>query len=141
VERKNYGCWAVKDAVINSHADSLNFWSAGVPLPDFVSDSTMDWWLIRLGGDCFIKLQFISYRKAILDRVVNEEVLVLITKAKDERLDKLYDPKEMEKKVKPSIHTPNFPDLPYMKYSTRQLAEQRLKVLRETKDRFKFKKK
>lgn len=143
VERKNYGCWASKDNIINMYTDSLNFWSAG-KLPSFVYESKLDQrYNSGFGGQCFIEVQFISHRRAILERVVNEEALMAIIKLEDPRLDKLYDPKEMEREKKdhPSIHGSNYPDIPYMKYSTRQLAEQRLKVLRETKDRFKFKKK
>jgi hypothetical protein len=94
--------------------------------------------MIGFTRDCFTKLQFISFRKAIFDRVVNEEVLVTIIASKDKRLDDCYDPKKLERiqKKTPTIHGPVYPDLPYMKYSTRELAKRRLKELRERKEQF-----
>lgn len=138
VERRNAGCWARMDYNINIYADSLNFWSVGNPLPNFLFDAHFDLLNTRFTNDCFIKLQFISFRKAIFDRVVNEEVLRTIVASKDKRLDDRYDPKELKRIQEnyPSIHGATYPDLPYMKYSTRELAERRLKELREMKKLF-----
>ncbi len=134
VERKNYDCWASIDHIINIYSDSLNFCSIG-RLPDFIYEVNLDHSLIGFSRDCFIRPQFISFRRAILERVVNEEVLNAVAKSKDARLDEIYNPHELErtKKEHPSIHGSNYPELPYMKYSTKQLAEMRLKELLKTK--------
>ena len=129
VERSNYGCWASNDAIINKYADSLNFWTSSLSIPKFVFQPNFDWMLMGLGNSCFVKQQYISYRKAILDRVVNDQALSAIIELPDLDLDKTYDPKELEKKSKPSVHSRGYPDLPFMKYSTRQLSDRRLKEL------------
>jgi len=137
VERENHGCWTSADRMINWHVDSLNFWSSRGGLPEFLFDESFDWGrqIVR----CFKEPELISFRKVIFDRVVNEKALRAIIKSKDKRLDELYNPEkwrqEMDKR-EPSMYVPSFPDLPYMKYSTRQLAERRLKELRDIKKRF-----
>lgn len=136
IERDNYGWWTSTDAKINMFADSLNFWSSGNELPKFLSETLLDWGLGRVVTHGDQKPELISIRKAIFDRVLNENVLAEICRSSNLAYDRLYNPKEMEKQVKPSVFVPGFPDLPYMKYSTRQLAERRLNELRKTKERF-----
>jgi hypothetical protein len=135
IERDNYGWWTSTDAKINMFADSLNFWSTRTKLPGFLSDDLLDLSLkIVTSGDQ--KSELISIRKAIFDRVINENILEEICRSSNLDYDKLYNPKELLKNVKPSVHGPVYPELPYMKYSTRELAERRLRELRKIKERF-----
>ncbi|MGC4023608.1 MAG: hypothetical protein QM734_17450 [Cyclobacteriaceae bacterium] len=135
IERNNYDCWVKIDHSINRRTDSLNFWKSG-KLPKFIYEPLLDHLSIPWGSDCFLRTQFISHRKAILDRVINEEVLNAIILSPDKRLDELYLPQELSKKITPAFDAPGFPDLPYMRFSTRQLAEKRLNTLREKKREF-----
>jgi len=136
VERKNAGCWSSIDYNINSFADSLNFWAKNGRMPDFIFDQNFDHSLIGLTRDCFARQHFISFRKAVFDRVINENILVAITEAQDKRLDEYYRPEELEslQKNHTSVHGTTYPDLPYMKYSTRELAKRRLNELRKVKE-------
>lgn len=138
VERKNTGCWTSIDYNINEYTDSLNFWSINDPLPNFLFEANFDHSLMGLTRECFAKPKFISFRKAVFDRIVNEEILAAIVVAKDRRLDERYNPKELERisRNHPSVHGSTYPDLPYMKYSTRELAARRLEELRKKKELF-----
>lgn len=137
IERDNYGWWTSTDAKINIFADSLNFWSTGNKLPEFLFEALLDLSVkVITHGDQ--KPELISMRKAIFDRVVNEMTLKAIIESKDKRLDDRYNPKELEsiQENHPSIHGETYPDLPYMKYSTRELAKRRLSDLIKKKKLF-----
>jgi hypothetical protein len=136
LEYQNFGCFTRLDKGINEFADSLNYWSKVNPLPKYISEPNFDFAFSAQVYECVKKPEHFSFRRAILNRVFNEDVLIEIVDSKNTNFDKLYDPKAMENKYKESIHTPNFPELPYMKYTTRDLAKQRLKELREKKKSF-----
>jgi hypothetical protein len=136
LEMQNFGCWTRSDAKVNTFADSLNFWRTGAPLPAFVFIVNFDWAFSNKVYECVKEPENFSFRKAILDRVINEEVLEAIFNSKGKSLDSLYSPIELTKKYHNSIHPGIFPDIPYMKYTTRVLVKRRLTELRRKKALF-----
>lgn len=132
--RVEFDCWVSIDGMINQYADSLNFFKKN-ELPKFLLNKNLDYELRRFTRFCFAKDKIISFRKAIFDRVVNDKVLFSIVHNESSRLDSLYSPAELERTAKQNIHISGFPNIPYMEYSTRELARLRLDEIRRGKIR------
>jgi len=132
---KSGDCWTGIDGVNNWYADSLNLIQQPSQLPAFLSDYLIDWKLrYRLRGCMKEPYQMVSFRNVVLSRVYREDVLEWIISSRNADYDKLYIPKELDASIKnKSYHNGDFPDLPYMKYSWRDLAKMRLDDLRKQK--------
>jgi hypothetical protein len=125
---------------INYFADSLNLISRSDQLPKVLSDYLLDWKITN--GICnYVTPINLSFRKAILDRVVREDVLQWIIDSKNPAYDLLYDPVKLKEQNELSTsklyHSKEqgYCDLPFMKLSIRQLAKVRLATLRANKSR------
>lgn len=129
-ERERWSCIEHIEITINRYADSLNFWTQGMALPKFVSDPMFDQ-RFTYSNYCLSVNWIFSYRKLILDRVVNTDVLNVIIDSKDARLDSVYVLTEEQIK----IETPNkyIRDFPYATHSTRSLTKRRLNRIDYTK--------
>lgn len=132
VERRNSGRWIDNEWKINWYSDSLNFWDGKLPLPRFLEDPELDWQ--QSFGDCSINLEGNSFRKAVLDRVLNINTLNAIIISGNRKFDMYYDPvvmRKRERRSKPSLNKNSFPKFQYMQYSIRQLAKMRVEELSE----------
>jgi hypothetical protein len=124
------------DGYLNWFADSINFASNRTELPNFLEDHLFDWRMRDVIWECQAdKSEGFSARLAIFNRVVNEKALLWIIQRENSAYDKNYIPGEEERLQKPSFGQ-NYPDLPFMNYSTRQLAEKRLHEIRLKKKKF-----
>lgn len=119
---------------INHFADSINLISRPDQLPKVLSDYLLDWKITN--GICrYVTPINFSFRKAILDRVVREDVLQWIVDSKNPAYDFLYDPvklKEQNEVLTTKMYhhkAQGYCDLPFMKLSIRQLARVRLATL------------
>jgi hypothetical protein len=120
---------------INYFADSLNLSKGPNQLPHILADFLLDWKITN--GFCdYVTPINLSFRKAIIDRVVREEVLQWIIDAKNPAYDSLYDPVKLKlhnRLSKTLIYHPmeeRYCELPFMKLSIRDLARVRLATLR-----------
>lgn len=130
---KQIGCWYGYDGSINFYADTLNLIQKPSQLPKFLDDYLIDWKLRDNLKRCLKDpSEKISFRFVVLERVYREDVLEWIVESKDVHYDKLYVPEELKKA--PNLTEYNdFPSLPFMKYSWRQLAKMRLEEMRKQK--------
>lgn len=139
-EKREVGCWMGFDGNLNWYADSLNFITNAKDLPNFLNDYLFDWKMKNAIWECQSdKTEGFSTRLAILDRVVNEKALKWIVESKNVNYDKLYVPEEEEKQRRTAGFDVDdgYPILPFMKYSTRQLAQKRLEEIEKIKQKFK----
>jgi hypothetical protein len=125
---------------MNYFADTLNLISRREQLPRVLSDYLLDWKITN--GICsYVTPINLSFRKAIIDRVVREDVLQWIIESDNPVYDSLYDPVKLKKQMAhPSglIYHPSdggFCDLPFMELSIRVLAKLRLAMLHAEKER------
>lgn len=136
---KFIGCIIGFDLVVNDYADSLNFINSSDDLPHFLNDYLIDWKRKDAIVECLAdRDEGISYRRSIFARVINEKPLQWIVASKNKNYDKLYDPEKLEMESIKSFDN-DFPVLPFMQYSTRELAKKRLEELRKIKNKFKKK--
>jgi hypothetical protein len=136
INKKLRSCWEMHDRSINKYADSLNFLGSGKPLPSYLDDYLMDWRLKDSMYPCLKNNdERISFRKSIIDRVINEDALVLIVNSINNSYDRRYDPEKLRKER--NSHSESFPEIKYMDKSWRDLAKKRLVEIKEQRDRFK----
>jgi hypothetical protein len=69
----------------------------------------------------------------VLTRVYREDVLESIILSKDVNYDKRYNPEKLKKQLSKNIYD-DFPVLPFMNYSIRNLAKIRLEELRKKRN-------
>jgi hypothetical protein len=119
-------CWRAVDVTVNRYADSLNFWSPKLALPEFLFDAELDWTYLQLFTKCSKEPERVSLRRAIFDRVLSVRALKAIVHHTDSRLDMKYDPEQLKARIGPSIHSYSFPIIPHMQLTTRDLAKRRL---------------
>lgn len=137
-EIKWAGCWIGFDMTINRFADSLNFIHSRKHLPVFLQDYLIDWRNRRHLSRCMKSNpdEVLSFRKAIIDRIVSKRALKWIIRSKNKSYDRTYEPSiESEKALREILE--DFPPIPFMEYSIRDLAKMRLKTIRETRRSFK----
>ena len=120
------------DAAISRYADSLNLIQGAKQLPHFLNDYLLDWEWRGLWRDCLSNDGYVSFRKIIIDRISREDVLEWIIKMKNPKFDKLYEPSKLKAEL-PTNPYNDFPDLPFMSYSIRTLAKDRLEGIRKYK--------
>jgi hypothetical protein len=128
--RINYktGCWLPIDWRINVMADSLNCFLSNSKLPTYLFDADLDFKYMEITKPCYEEREkaLISMRKAILDRVYNLAALRAIIECGDSSLDALYTSNAVDVYNSTGASRPR---IPYMKYSTRELAKRRLEKL------------
>ncbi|HEY9047596.1 MAG TPA: hypothetical protein VIN08_16935 [Ohtaekwangia sp.] len=131
---KRSNCWMGFDINLNRYADSLNFITNPKQLPVFLGDYLFDWKHRDHLYPCLTDDpdELISMRKIILSRVLREDVLEWIISNKNTNYDKLYIPEEVKKLFQNDIYSV-FPVIPYMKYTTRDLARIRLEEIKKLK--------
>lgn len=125
--RQNGGEFDHLDVVINGEVRGLQYWKEGDDLPEFLYNEDFDFLRRKFFvNNCYSDQEWIpSTRKAIFDRVYNEEVLRAIADATDTRLDEKYDPEYVEWLQGPG------PKIFWMDFSTRELAKERLREIEE----------
>jgi hypothetical protein len=120
------------DRAINMYADSLNFLSIGASLPLFLSDTLLDWKLYNDYG-LHIHNYFFSFRRLVIDRVLNEDALLRIITSSDLKYDYIYNPEALIKQRRKRSSTVWFHDyinLPYQDVTLRQMARDRLETVK-----------
>lgn len=128
-------CWETHDRMINKYADSLNFLNQDKPLPSYLDDYLMDWRLKDSMYPCLKTYnETISFRKSIMDRVVNLDALVLIVNSTNKNYDRRYDPEKLKKERKENSHSDSFPEIKYMEMSWRDLGKKRLEEIKKQRN-------
>lgn len=129
------GCWSVFDLGIKYFSDSLILAKDVKHLPSYLGNHIFDWQHKNSLKSCLQQEEIVSLRKAILDRVYDEKILNWIITSKNKDYDKRYEPEVLKREVKNSMYN-TFPSIPYMQYSWRELAENRLKEIKNAKTFF-----
>ncbi|HCW09250.1 MAG TPA: hypothetical protein DGG95_17985 [Cytophagales bacterium] len=126
--------WEDLDRYINHFSDSLNMASDSTQLPKYLEMPWFDWLLRNeIKRTCCNELVPISLRRAILRRVFREDVLKWIIYSNNLSYDKIYRREEVMKSSLSTLHD-DFPNLPLMEYSWRDLAKNRLKDIGSYKE-------
>ncbi len=112
-------CWEWSDYTLNLLADSLNHWVSGKPLPKFLQDRFLDLKLQKQLNQCTVSKELISYRREVVFRVVNREVLEAIARSGDPAIGAVVDAEELSAVSK-------FSSYPYLRFSMNELARMRL---------------
>lgn len=126
------GCWSAFDLTVKYLSDSLVFVNAPKQLPHYLDNYILDWHNKNSLKGCVSEDEIISLRKAIIDRVSSEVILNWIIESKDTSYDKKYDPIALQKVIKYDLFN-TFPEIPYMQFSWRDLAKNRLTEIKERK--------
>jgi hypothetical protein len=118
---QKWSCFELTEVDVNNYADSLNFWKAGEPFPNFILDPKFDQ-RFTYSNVCLRTNWIFSHRKLIIDRVANIVALEAIIKSKNPLLDSVYvlSPTQIEKEED------YIEDFPYATHSTRYLVQRRL---------------
>jgi hypothetical protein len=132
-ERNN--CLQTLERRINTYADSLNFWKKGSKLPEFVLNPLFDQGFYYT-NDCLREGKPFSYRKLIIDRVLNEEALQYILQLRDEKLDEVFVPTEEQMSGTGLVMQDFYRNFPYRTHSTRYLVEKRIERIHRLKEEF-----
>lgn len=117
---------------IGLDADSLNFLTEDQALPIFLSDTLLDWKRYR-HDNLDLNGYYYSYRREVINRVVNINALKQIIESTDKRYDYVYSPeklinwRKMEDGGKFLFH--DYVNLPYQEMTLRQLASIRLEYI------------
>jgi len=135
ISANSNGCWSVFDLGVKYFSDSLIFAKDAKHLPAYLGNYIFDWQQKNSLKSCLLQEEIVSLRKAILDRVYDEKILNWIITSKNKDYDKRYEPEVLKREIKNSMYN-TFPIIPYMQYSWRELAENRLKEIQNTKTFF-----
>lgn len=126
------GCWSVFDSSVKYFSDSLVYAKDKEHLPRYLSNPILDWQYRNSLKPCLFEEEFISLRKAIIDRIYDEKVLNWIISSKNSDYDKKYSPDALKREIKESMYN-TFPLIPFMQYSWRDLAKKRLEEINKRK--------
>jgi len=131
--RGDNSCLTSFDGMINLLSDSLNFIQRPEQLPKFLGDHLIDWKFRNYLNMCLREQrEKISIRRTVLERVYREDVLKWIISSNDKAFDKRYDPQGLEREIQKNPYN-DFPVLPFMGKSIRDLARDRLEEIQEKK--------
>lgn len=137
VERANDGCLTFAYWRIDKYADSLNFADSEHSINEFIDNLAVDQNTL-FHKYCLEPFHKVSFRKSILDRIINLDALNRLAESPDRRLDKLVDWKAMQKEAKKAFERnarkkPEPDSILYMQHSLRTLIKRRIKEIEDGK--------